>query len=75
MKTLFISGGRKDKISKGDIAGLFFKQGQLQKDQLGMIEIKNDCAFVAVAAIEAKRLIKSLNNTKLKNKKVRITEI
>ena len=24
--TLFISGGRKDKISKGDIAGLFFNQ-------------------------------------------------
>lgn len=25
--TLLISGGRKDKISKGDIAGFFFKQG------------------------------------------------
>ena len=34
-KTLFISGGRKDKISKGDIAGLFLKQGNLTKDQLG----------------------------------------
>ncbi|MGW8123238.1 DEAD/DEAH box helicase [Roseivirga echinicomitans] len=75
MKTLFISGGRKDKISKGDIAGLFFKQGQLEKEQLGIIEIKNDCAFVAVAASEAMRLIKSLNNAKLKNKKVRVTEV
>ena len=28
--TLFISGGRKDKISKGDIAGLFFKKGNIQ---------------------------------------------
>merc|ERR1712127_603069 len=26
-ETLFISGGRKDKISKGDIAGMFFKLG------------------------------------------------
>ena len=33
-ETLFISGGRKDKISKGDIAGLFFKQGGINKDQL-----------------------------------------
>ena len=47
-ETLFISGGRKDKISKGDIAGLFFKQGKINKDQLGMIELKQDCAFVAV---------------------------
>jgi len=34
-KTLFVSGGRRDKISKGDIAGLFFKQGKLQKEELG----------------------------------------
>ena len=47
-ETLFISGGRKDKISKGDIAGMFFKQGDINKDQLGAIELKQDCAFVAV---------------------------
>ena len=47
-ETLFISGGRKDKISKGDIAGLFFKQGGINKDQLGTIELKPDCAFVAI---------------------------
>ena len=46
--TLFISGGRKDKISKGDIAGLLFKQGHLEKHELGIIELKQDCAFVAV---------------------------
>ena len=46
-ETLFISGGRKDKISKGDIAGLFFKQGEIHKDQLGVIELKQDCTFVA----------------------------
>jgi len=34
--TVFISGGRKDKISKGDIAGMFFKQGEINKDQLGL---------------------------------------
>ena len=38
-ETIFISGGRKDKISKGDIAGLFFKQGGINKDQLGTIEL------------------------------------
>lgn len=72
-ETLFISGGRKDKISKGDIAGLFFKQGSLTKDQLGVIELKQDCAFVAVPTSEAKELVEKLNNRRLKNKKVRIS--
>lgn len=72
-ETLFISGGRKDKISKGDIAGLFFKQGKINKDQLGVIELKQDCAFVAVPMKLAKDLVSKLNNSRLKKKKVRIT--
>ena len=74
-KTLFVSGGRKDKISKGDIAGLFIKQGKLGNDQIGIIEIKTDCAFVAVQASEVNRLIKRIDNSRLKSKKVRVTEI
>ncbi|MCL4133516.1 UNVERIFIED_CONTAM: hypothetical protein GTU68_037949 [Idotea baltica] len=73
--TLFISGGRKDKISKGDIAGLFFKQGGINKDQLGIIELKPDCAFVAVPVSIASKLIDKLNNTRLKKKKVRVTSL
>lgn len=74
-ETLFISGGRKDKISKGDIAGLFFKQGRLNKDQLGVIELKQDCAFVAVPLSIANELVEKLNNTRLKRKKVRVTVV
>lgn len=73
--TLFISGGRKDKISKGDIAGLFFKQGRINKDQLGIIELKQDCAFVAVPVSIADALVDKINNTRLKKKKVRVTII
>lgn len=72
-ETLFISGGRKDKISKGDIAGLFMKQGGLTKEQLGSIELKPDCAFVAIPLNLADQLVDQLNNTRLKKKKVRVT--
>lgn len=71
-ETLFISGGRKDKISKGDIAGLFLKKGGLSADQLGAIELKRDCAFAAVPFSLANQLVGKLNNTRLKKKKVRI---
>lgn len=74
-QTLYISGGRKDKISKGDIAGYFFKQGNISPDQLGIIELKQDCTFVAVPISIAKHLVKNLNNTKLKTKKVRVSII
>lgn len=73
--TLFISGGRKDKISKGDIAGVFMKKGGLSQEELGMIELKQDCAFVAVPSSKAAHLVDQFNNTHLKKKKVRIYEI
>jgi len=71
--TLYISGGRRDKISKGDIVGLFIKQGQLEKSELGLIELKQECAYVCVAHKKTKQIIDKLNNKKLKNKKVKIS--
>ncbi len=71
--TLFISGGRRDKISKGDIAGLFMKQGGLKSDEVGLIEIKQDCAFVGVPATKVDMVIANTNNVKLKKRKVRIS--
>lgn len=73
--TLFVSGGRKDKISKGDVAGLFFKQGGLGKDDLGIIELKTDCAFVGVKTATLEKLLPKVNNMKLKEKKVRVSVI
>ena len=74
-KTLYITGGRRDKISKGDIAGLFYKQGKIQKNQLGVIELKQNCTYVGVHAEIAETLIRKVNNTKVKKKKVRISLI
>jgi len=73
--TLYITGGRRDKISKGDVAGLILKQGQIKKEQLGVIELKQNCTFVGVHAEVAEILIKKTTNTKLKKKKVRISLI
>jgi superfamily II DNA/RNA helicase len=70
--TLFISGGRRDKISKGDIAGFLMKQGGLEKNQLGLIELKHDCAFVAIDSSTAQKLLPKTDNQKLKGRKVRV---
>jgi len=74
-RTLYITGGRKDKISKGDIAGMFFKQAELNKDDLGIIEVKQEFSFVAVKASKVNRIIKAVNNSRIKKKKVRVSQI
>jgi len=73
--TLFVSGGRKDKISRGDIAGHFFKQGKLDKYELGVIELKNDCAFVAVKSNRVAQVLPLVTDKRLKKKKVRVSVI
>ena len=73
--TVLVSGGRKDKISKGDIAGLFCKQGKLGNNDIGVIELKQDCSFVSVKKSKLTQLIGFVDNVKLKEKKVRVYEI
>ncbi len=74
-KTLYVTGGRQDKISKGDIVGLFLKKGQLEKEQIGTIELHKNCAYVGVHTSIIDELIQKTNNSKLKKKKVRISLI
>lgn len=74
-KTLHISGGRRDKISKGDIAGFFIKQAELKSEDIGIIEIKQDCAYIAVKAEKLERIIEKTNNSKLKKTKIRVSSI
>ena len=74
-QTLFITGGRKDKISKGDIAGLFCKQGKLNNDEIGVIELQSNCAYVSVKSSKIDQLIPLVHNTRLKKKKVRVSVV
>lgn len=73
-RTLYVTGGRRDKISKSDIAGFFIKQGNLLPAELGVIEIKAEGTFVAVPAVKVAELIHLTNNKRLKTKKVRVSE-
>lgn len=72
-ETLCVMGGRRDKISKGDIAGLFFKQGGLSKDELGIIEIQQERSYVAVKHDKVQHCIDTLHNKKLKEARIRIS--
>ncbi len=47
-ETLYLSAGKKDKINKVDVVGLLLKKGNLEKEELGLIEVKDDASFAAV---------------------------
>ena len=70
--TLYIDLGKKNKISKMDIVGVFCKKGGLQKDEIGLIEVKDFSCFVAVKSFKLDELLATLRDEKIKNKKLRI---
>jgi superfamily II DNA/RNA helicase len=70
--TLYISGGKKDKISKTDIAGFFIRKGELKQDEVGLITIMDFISFVAVKKTKAKRLLLLSQNEKMKGAKYKI---
>jgi len=70
--TLFIAAGKKDKVNKIDIVGFLSKKGQLKKEDIGLIEVKDFFSFVAVKKIKAGSTLELIKNEKIKNKKVKI---
>lgn len=70
--TLFISAGKKDKINKVDVVGFFTNKGQLKKEDIGLIEVKDFFCFVAIRKAAVSHTLQLIKNEKLKNKKVRI---
>ncbi|EDM35780.1 ATP-independent RNA helicase [Pedobacter sp. BAL39] len=71
-QTLYIAAGKKDKVNKIDIVGLLLKKGGLQKEDVGLIEVKDQASYVAVKRNLVAHLLNSLYNEKIKNKKVKI---
>jgi len=70
--TLYISGGKKTKLSKGDIVGFFAQKGGLAKDDLGLIDVKDFIAFAAVRKDKVSGLLTRIRDEKMKGKKYKI---
>ena len=70
--TLFIAAGKKDKVNKIDIVGFLTQVGQLKKEDVGLIEVKDFFSFVAVRKNQANTLLPRIRDQRIKNKKVKI---
>ena len=67
--TLYISGGKKEKLNKTDIVGFLSQKGKLEKADLGLIEVKDYVSFAAVKKHKVKDLLRLVQNEKMKGKK------
>jgi ATP-independent RNA helicase DbpA len=73
METLYISGGRKDKLRPGDILGaLTGEAGGLPGSDVGKIEIHDQFSYVAIAKGSAERAIQQLGAGRIKGKKFKV---
>ena len=73
MQTLYISGGRKDKMRPGDILGaLTGEAGGLPGADVGKIEIHDRFSYVAIASGSASRAIEKLGAGRIKGKKFKV---
>lgn len=70
--TIYIGAGKKDKINKTDIVGLFLQKGKLNNDELGLIDVLDYSAYAAVLASKAKKVVDLVKNETIKKKKVKI---
>lgn|SRR5574344_112555 len=72
--TLYIGKGKKDKINKVDIVGFLFKKGNLSKEDIGKVDVKDHYAFAAISRKKIKQAMTLLKNEKLKGQKILIEE-
>jgi ATP-dependent RNA helicase DbpA len=73
METLYVSGGRKDKLRPGDILGaLTGESGGLAGTDVGKIEIHDRFAYVAIARSCVDRAIERLGAGRIKGKKFKV---
>lgn len=69
MKTIYISGGKKDKLRPGDIVGALVGEAKLQANDIGDINIQPYFSLVAIKKGLALKAIKGLSQGRIKKRK------
>lgn len=63
---LYVGKGKRDKLSRGDLAGFFMKKGGLKPDEVGTILVFDNYSYVAVKMNRMRAVLKALEGEKIK---------
>ena len=69
---LYVGKGKRDKLSRGDLAGFFIKKGGLKPDEVGTILVFQDYSYVAVKLNRMRGVLKKVEGEKIKGVKTLI---
>lgn len=69
--TLYISAGRKEKISRGDVVGFLTNQGGLSATAIGVINLYDHYTLVAIPRADTAMLLSKISQLKIKGRKPR----
>ena len=74
MKTMYINGGKKEKVRPGDILGALINEVGLDASEVGSINIQEHQSFVAIHASKIDQTITKLHNGKIKGRRFKVGE-
>ncbi|QDH78914.1 DEAD/DEAH box helicase [Echinicola soli] len=70
--TLHINKGKKDKVNKIDLVGFFLQFDFMEKEDLGLIEVKDFFSYVAVKREKYKQVIEASQKLRIKRKAIKV---
>lgn len=74
MKTMYINGGKKEKVRAGDILGALVGEAGLDAKDVGNINIFEKQSYVAIAAHQIEKAVVKLSEGKIKGRKFKVGE-
>lgn len=72
---VMIDGGKKQKISKGDLLGALIKKAEIVKEDIGKMQITHDKSYVAIKQRSVKRALAHFRENRVKGKSLRARKL
>ncbi|MCT7567976.1 ATP-dependent RNA helicase DbpA [Aliarcobacter butzleri] len=67
-RTVFINGGKKQKLRKGDILGALISEAGLKSDDIGKIDVMDFCSYAAVKSDKISNIFSTSKSMRIKGK-------
>lgn len=73
--TLYFNGGKKEKISRGDIAGFLMHKGGLTPEEITHITVKDHHSLAAIPSTKVKETLDAIAPHRIKGQRLRISQV
>jgi ATP-independent RNA helicase DbpA len=72
---IMVDGGKKQKVSKGDLLGALIKQAEIAKEDIGKMQITHDKAYIAIKQRSVKHAVAFFREKRVKGKSLRARKL